>query len=103
MKLPRRLLSTLAALVCALSLPSNEAAAQSENLRVGFLTVRTGPHGEEAHAQVFALSGGFVRRQGQGANERGESRQQPAWQFHDFSQGFEAVIMRIAGILPASI
>ena len=43
MKLPRRLLSTLAALVCALSLPSNEAAAQSENLRVGFLTVRTGP------------------------------------------------------------
>src|SRR5438876_3692494 len=43
MKLPRRLLSALAALVCALSLPSNEAAAQSENLRVGFLTVRTGP------------------------------------------------------------
>src|SRR5213083_2315560 len=43
MKLPRRLLSTLAALVCALSLPSNEAVAQSENLRVGFLTVRTGP------------------------------------------------------------
>src|SRR6266481_6218288 len=43
MKLPPRLLSTLAALVCALSLPSNEAAAQSENLRVGFLTVRTGP------------------------------------------------------------
>src|SRR5438034_1853747 len=43
MKLPRRLLSTLAALVCALSLPSSEAFAQSENLRVGFLTVRTGP------------------------------------------------------------
>src|SRR5882762_2015881 len=42
MKLPRRL-SALAALVCALSLPSNEAFAQSENLRVGFLTVRTGP------------------------------------------------------------
>ena len=46
---------------------------------------RPGAHGEEAHAQVFALSDGFVRRQGQGANERGESRQQPAWQFHDFS------------------
>ena len=43
MKLPPRLLSTLAALVCALSLPSNEAFAQSDNLRVGFLTVRTGP------------------------------------------------------------
>ncbi len=43
MKLPRRLLSTLTALVCALSLPSNEAFAQSDNLRVGFLTVRTGP------------------------------------------------------------
>src|SRR4249920_2419970 len=40
MNLPRRLLPTLAALACALSLPSNEAFAQSENLRVGFLTVR---------------------------------------------------------------
>jgi hypothetical protein len=46
---------------------------------------RTCAHGEEAHAQVVALGEGFVRRQGQGANERGKRRQQPAWQFHDFS------------------
>src|SRR5882762_8611482 len=39
-----RLLLLLAVLACAAaSLPSNEAFAQSDNLRVGFLTVRTGP------------------------------------------------------------
>src|SRR5437879_9699132 len=32
-----------AALACAVFLPSNAAFAQGENLRVGFLTVRTGP------------------------------------------------------------
>ncbi|HEX9570977.1 MAG TPA: ABC transporter substrate-binding protein, partial [Burkholderiales bacterium] len=41
MNLLRLLLS--AALACAASLPFNAAFAQSENLRVGFLTVRTGP------------------------------------------------------------
>src|SRR2546422_3757094 len=38
-----RLLLSFATLACAASLPSNEAFAQSDNLRVGFLTVRTGP------------------------------------------------------------
>jgi len=38
-----RLLLSLATLACAAFLPSNEAFAQSENLRLGFLTVRTGP------------------------------------------------------------
>ena len=38
-----RLLLSLATLAWTASLPSNEAFAQSENLRVGFLTVRTGP------------------------------------------------------------
>ena len=32
-----------AALACAVFLPPNAAFAQGENLRVGFLTVRTGP------------------------------------------------------------
>ena len=41
MTLPRRFL--LAVLACTVFLPLNEALAQSENLRVGFLTVRTGP------------------------------------------------------------
>ncbi len=41
MNLLRPLLS--AALACAASLPLNGAFAQTENLRVGFLTVRTGP------------------------------------------------------------
>jgi branched-chain amino acid transport system substrate-binding protein len=41
MNLPR--LSLLAVLACAVLLTLNEAVAQSENLRVGFLTVRTGP------------------------------------------------------------
>jgi len=41
MKLLRRLLS--AGLACAVFLPSSGALAQSESLRVGFLTVRTGP------------------------------------------------------------
>src|SRR6267142_3944486 len=40
MKLPRRL--SFAALLCT-ALALNDACAQSENLRVGFLTVRTGP------------------------------------------------------------
>src|SRR5207247_6403231 len=41
MNLLRLLLS--AALACAASPPFDAALAQSENLRVGFLTVRTGP------------------------------------------------------------
>ena len=43
MSFSSRLLLSLAALACAASLPLNGAFAQSENLRVGFLTVRTGP------------------------------------------------------------
>ncbi len=43
MRYSSRLLLSLATLACAASLPSSEAFAQSENLRVGFLTVRTGP------------------------------------------------------------
>src|SRR5713226_8649700 len=42
MKLPRRLPLWFAAFFCIV-LPFNAAFAQSENLRVGFLTVRTGP------------------------------------------------------------
>jgi branched-chain amino acid transport system substrate-binding protein len=42
MNLPRRPLLSLAALALA-ALPFHESLAQSENLRVGFLTVRTGP------------------------------------------------------------
>jgi branched-chain amino acid transport system substrate-binding protein len=42
MKLPRRLPLSFAALFCT-ALALNDACAQSENLRVGFLTVRTGP------------------------------------------------------------
>jgi branched-chain amino acid transport system substrate-binding protein len=42
MKLPRRLPSWFAAFFCIV-LTLNDACAQSENLRVGFLTVRTGP------------------------------------------------------------
>jgi branched-chain amino acid transport system substrate-binding protein len=38
-----RLPLSLATLACAAFLPSNEAFAQNETLRVGFLTVRTGP------------------------------------------------------------
>jgi branched-chain amino acid transport system substrate-binding protein len=40
MKLPRRL--SFAALLCA-ALALHDVCAQSQNLRVGFLTVRTGP------------------------------------------------------------
>src|SRR3989442_6086372 len=43
MSFSSRLLLSLAALACAASLPFNGAYAQTENLRVGFLTVRTGP------------------------------------------------------------
>src|SRR5205809_3098783 len=43
MRYSSRLLLSLTTLACAASLPSSEAFAQSENLRVGFLTVRTGP------------------------------------------------------------
>jgi branched-chain amino acid transport system substrate-binding protein len=42
MNLPRRPLLSLAALALA-ALPVHESLAQSDNLRVGFLTVRTGP------------------------------------------------------------
>jgi branched-chain amino acid transport system substrate-binding protein len=42
MKLPRRLLVSFAALFCA-AMALDDVRAQSENLRVGFLTVRTGP------------------------------------------------------------
>jgi branched-chain amino acid transport system substrate-binding protein len=42
MKLPRRLPLSFAAFFC-IALTLNDACAQSENLRVGFLTVRTGP------------------------------------------------------------
>src|SRR5712664_107942 len=42
MKLPRRLPLWFAAFFCIV-LTLNDACAQSENLRVGFLTVRTGP------------------------------------------------------------
>ncbi len=42
MKLPRRLPLWFAAFFC-IALALNDACAQSENLRVGFLTVRTGP------------------------------------------------------------
>jgi len=42
MKLPRRLPLSFAAFFC-IALALNDACAQSENLRVGFLTVRTGP------------------------------------------------------------
>jgi branched-chain amino acid transport system substrate-binding protein len=42
MKLPRRLLVSYAALFCA-AMALDDVRAQSENLRVGFLTVRTGP------------------------------------------------------------
>ena len=42
MKLPRRLLVSFAALFCA-AIALDDVRAQSENLRVGFLTVRTGP------------------------------------------------------------
>src|SRR3989475_4386261 len=43
MRYSSRLLLSFATLACAASLPSSETFAQSENLRVGFLTVRTGP------------------------------------------------------------
>jgi branched-chain amino acid transport system substrate-binding protein len=43
MSFSNRFLLSLALLACAISLPPNEAFAQSENLRIGFLTVRTGP------------------------------------------------------------
>src|SRR2546428_6938484 len=43
MSFPSRLLLSLAALAGAASLPFNAAVAQTESLRVGFLTVRTGP------------------------------------------------------------
>src|SRR6266498_3239322 len=43
MSFSSRLLLSLAALACAASPPFNAALAQSENLRIGFLTVRTGP------------------------------------------------------------
>ena len=43
MSISNRFLLSLAVLACAPSLPSKEAFAQSDNLRVGFLTVRTGP------------------------------------------------------------
>ncbi|HKB72902.1 MAG TPA: ABC transporter substrate-binding protein, partial [Burkholderiales bacterium] len=43
MSISNRFLLSLAVLACAASLPSKEAFAQSDNLRVGFLTVRTGP------------------------------------------------------------
>jgi len=42
MKLPRRLLVSFAALFCA-AMALDDVRAQSDNLRVGFLTVRTGP------------------------------------------------------------
>ena len=42
MKLPRRLLVSFAAFFCA-AMALDDVRAQSENLRVGFLTVRTGP------------------------------------------------------------
>src|SRR5258706_15136481 len=42
MKLPRRLPLSFAAFFC-IALALNDACAQNENLRVGFLTVRTGP------------------------------------------------------------
>src|SRR5712664_3102237 len=42
MKLPRRLLLSFAALFCAAT-ALDDVFAQSDNLRVGFLTVRTGP------------------------------------------------------------
>ncbi|HKB72904.1 MAG TPA: ABC transporter substrate-binding protein [Burkholderiales bacterium] len=42
MKLPRRSPLSFAAFFC-IALALNDACAQSENLRVGFLTVRTGP------------------------------------------------------------
>src|SRR5213594_1576915 len=43
MSFSSRLLLSLAALAGAASLPFNAAVAQTESLRVGFLTVRTGP------------------------------------------------------------
>jgi branched-chain amino acid transport system substrate-binding protein len=42
MKLPHRLLVSFAALFCA-AMALDDVRAQSDNLRVGFLTVRTGP------------------------------------------------------------
>src|SRR5437867_12256799 len=42
MSLSNRFLLSLAVLACAASLPSKEGFAQRDNLRVGFLTVRTG-------------------------------------------------------------
>src|SRR3979490_1899348 len=42
MKLPRRLLVSFAALFCA-AMALDDVRVQSENLRAGFLTVRTGP------------------------------------------------------------